>query len=325
MTTPDNREALQQQLMQYLYGEMNADERAEFEFALQTNATLRAMLDSEKRFDSAVPVGTQPRIDTDRMQGNRWLLHQTLQRETRTAFSMQRWLQGLAERPLTVAFQGMAMAATFVLGLYIASPQGVTPVVDGANLLATNTEPTEVLPLSLINRDDFEIYELKVNNYDPASGDIDLSFSLASETRVTGNVADQGIHQLMAVALQDDIDSASRMDTINALQTVSSGSDVYEALIYVLRNDENPGVRYQAVQSLVALVHEDQVKEALRYALSEDVNSGVRLEAFAALASDPDSKTLAVFRQQMERDSNEYIRAQARNIVEGNSNATFDL
>lgn len=321
MTTPDNREALQQLLMQYLYGDMDAAERADFSLALQNNATLRAMHDAEQRFNSALPIGVQPLIDADRLQGNRWLLHQNLQREQRTAFSLRQWLQGLAERPLTVAFQGAAMAATFVLGLLIAAPQPDESAVN-QSLAVSNAAFT---PLDLVQNDDFEIYQLKVNSYDVSTGAIDLSFALASETRLTGNVADTGIHQLMAVALRNDIDPAARMDTINALQPVSQGSDVYEALIYVLRNDENPGVRYQAVQSLVALAHEEQVRDALRYALSEDVNSGVRLEAFQALANNPDSKTLAVFREQMEDDSNEYIRTQARNIVEGTGNAAIDL
>lgn len=323
MTTPEHREQLQQLLMQYLYGDMDTAERDAFTQQLQANTELRAMLAAEQRFDSALPKGSQPLIDADRLQGNRWLLHQNLQREQRTAFSLQQWLRGLVARPLTVAFQTAAMAATFVLGVLIASPPP-----DGAgtgSILAGNAN-AELTPLDFIDSDDYEIYQLKVNSYDAASGAIDLSFALASETRLTGNVADRGIHQLMAVALQNDIDPAARMDTINALQPVSSGSDVYEALIYVLRNDENPGVRYQAVQSLVALVHEEQVREALRYALSEDVNPGVRLEAFQALANNnPDSKTLAVFRQQMEDDSNEYIRAQARTIVEGTDNASIDL
>ena len=319
MTTPDNRDQLQHLVMQYLYGEMNEVERANFEQLLEGNGILRAMLDAELRFDSSLPRGVQPLIDADRLQGNRWLLHQNLQREQRSAFSLQQWLHGIAERPLTAVFQGVAMAATFALGLLAASPQTEKP---GDSPALADVAFT---PLDLVENDDFEIFEFKVNSYDMTSGEIDLSFSLASETRLSGNVADTGIHQLMAVALQNDIDPAARIDTINALHPVSDGSDVYEALIYVLRNDLNPGVRYQAVQSLVALAHEEQVREALRYALSEDVNPGVRLEAFQALANNPDSKTLAVFREQMEKDSNEFIRAQARTIVEGTGDATIDL
>ena len=318
MTTPTNNERLQLLLMDYLYGEMTERERQAFARELQSSPELQALLRDAERLDGTLPIGTQPRIDAERLQGNRWMLQQTLQREQRTAFSLQSWLQALAQRPLTVAFQGVAMAATFVLGMLIATedPRG------GDAALLAGTEPSaELSPLQLIESDDYEIYQLKVNSYDAASGAIDLSFSLASESRVQGNVADREIHKLMAVALQDDIDSASRMDTINALQPVSSGTDVQDALIYVLRNDENPGVRYQAVQSLVALASVDRVRDALRYALSEDINPGVRLEAFQALTKYQDPETLAVFRQQMESDSNEYIRTQARNIVEGTADA----
>lgn len=324
MQMSDNRESMQQLVMEYLYGEMTAEARQEFEQQLAQNALLRALLESEQRFDSAIPRGTQPRIDAERLQGNRWLLHQNLQREARTRVSLQQWLRGLADRPLAVALQGAAMAATFVLGVLVASP-ALNEGSPGNALLAGNGANAALAPLAFIDNDDFEITQLEVNSYDATTGEIDLTFALASESRLRGNVADQGIHRLMAVALQNDIDSAARIDTINALQPVRDGSDVIEALIYVLRNDENPGVRYQAVQSLVTLAHEEQVREALRYALSEDVNPGVRLEAFQALASNPDARTLDVFRQQMDEDSNEYIRAQARTIVEGAGNAAIDL
>lgn len=312
MTIPENIEQQQMLIADYLYGELSASERSEFESALESNANLKTLFEQEQRFDSLLPIGTQPSIDDERLDGNRWLLRQNLQKQSRTGLSLKNILQGFAERPLTVAFQGVAMAMTFALGIMVATPSMTTPL---------NSEPALVAdidqsPLRLVSDDDFEIYKLKVNSYDAVTGDIDLSFSLASETRLSGNVADQNIHQLMAVALQDDIDSASRLDTINALQPVASGDKVFDALIYVLANDQNPGVRYQAVQSLVSLSHEARVQDALRLALQEDVNQGVRVEAFNALTQYRDDQTLSVFRQQMDSDSNEYIRAQARTIVE---------
>ena len=312
MTIPESKEQFQHLVIQYLYGGLNAEEVAQFEQELEANSVLRNILEEEQRLDSAIPIGVQPQIDADRLQGNRWLLHQNLQRESRTRFSLRRWLVGLTERPLTVAFQGAAMAATFVLGILIATPAGLQdpmPVV-------TQVAATDLSPLALINDEDYEIFQLKINEFDATTGEIDLSFSLVSETRLNGNVSDQKIHTLMAAALQEDIDSAARLDTINALQSVVSGNSVFEALIYVLTNDQNPGVRYQAVQSLVTLAHEERVRDALRFALSGDVNQGVRVEAFKALVNYQDEQTLAVFRRQMEIDSNEYIRVQARTLVE---------
>lgn len=317
MTTSVDREQLELQVIQYLYGDMDSEDRDKFEQLLASNPDVQSMLEEEQRFDSAFPLGIQPQINEERLQGNRWLLRQNLQKELRPSFSIQQWIRGLTERPLTVAFQGAAMAMTFVLGVMVSGSgsQQTNP----ASLVSSAQEGEFVnasTPLSLINEDDYEIYQMTVNSYDATSGDIDLTFSLASETRVSGNVADQSVHQLMAVALQNDIDSASRLDTINALQPVVSGDQVFEALIYVLTNDQNPGVRYQAVQSLVALSDQERVRDALRFALSEDVNPGVRVEAFNALASYRDEETLNVFRQKMEADSNEYIRTQSRVIIE---------
>jgi len=310
MTDSKNQARLEMQLIQYLYGEMDESQQALFEQELAVNSELRDLLEQEQRFDSALPPTSQPLIDDERIQGNRWLLRQNLQKASRPSFSLRQWWQGLWERPLTVAFQGVAMAMTFVLGVMVAGFPASPELAP--ELLAATADS----PLALVNDDDYEIYQLQVNSYDAATGDIDLTFALASETRVTGNVSDQNVNQLMAVALQNDIDSASRLDTINALQPVVSGNQVYEALIYVLTNDQNPGVRYQAVQSLVALADEERVRDALRFALREDVNPGVRVEAFNALSNFRDKQNHAVFREQMDEDSNEYIRTEARSIIE---------
>lgn len=303
---------LQLQVIEYLYGEMSADERLQFEQNAERSSKLKRILEQEQRFDSALQPGMQPQVDEERLQGNRWAIRQRLLRAARPRFSLLEVLDGLRRRPLLLASQGAAMAMAFVIGVMVAySPQTDT-VPAGGNIVASQV----ALPFEFIGEEDYEIYSMHVNSYDTVSGDIDLSFSLASETRVTGNIANRSINRLMAVALQNDIDSAARLDTINALRPVAHGDDVYQALIHVLRNDENPGVRYQAVQALVTLRHDESVQAALRYALSEDVNEGVRVEAFNALAEYRDPQTLEVFRQQMENDSNEYIRAEARTIIE---------
>lgn len=325
MTIPENKEQLQHLVISYLYGDLSAEEIRQFEAEIETNATLKQVLEQEQRLDSAIPIGIQPQIDEDRLHGNRFMLRQNLQRENRTRFSLRQWLQGLTERPMTLAFQGLAMAATFVIGILVATPSELqSPAAAGPQLVAIDSE-AGMSPLALINDEDYEIYQLKVNDYDAISGDIDLSFSLASETRLVGNVADQQINGLMAVALQNDIGSSSRLDTINALQPVVSGDQVYQALIHVLTTDQNPGVRYQAVQSLVQLAHEAPVRDALRYALSEDVNQGVRVEAFQALVNYPEEETLEIFRQKMDIDSNEFIRTQARTIIEGSADGSIVL
>ena len=312
MSASDNE--LQLRVVQYLYGGLTDSERDAFERDLQTDPQLARVLEQEQRLDSVVPRLTRPHIDDDRMQGNRFMLRQALQKSARRRSMLSDWVSDIRNNPQRLVFQLGAMAATFVLGLMVSTQSPV--VQEPVSLPEVAAVPVQFSPLSFVQDEDYEIYQMKVNSYDPASGEIDLSFSLASETRVSGNIANSEIHSLMAVALQEDIDSASRLDTINVLQPVASGDRVYEALIHVLLNDQNPGVRYQAVQSLVQLVHEDEVRNALRFALADDVNSGVRIEAFKALMDYRDDETLSVFRDKMENDSNEFIRTQARAILE---------
>ena len=191
------------------------------------------------------------------------------------------------------------------------SPSKINAPGSGDDLLASN-----VSPLELISEEDYEIYQLQINNYDAANGEIELSFSLASETALKGNIADPVISGLMAAALQNDIDSAARLQAIEVLQPVATQARVIDALMYLLRNDHNPGVRYQAVEILVQMADEERVRDSLRQALSEDVNPGVRLEAFNALANYVDEDTLNIFRQRIGTDSNSYIRQQSQLIVE---------
>jgi hypothetical protein len=320
MVIPDTIEQQQMLIIDYLYGELSADQRLQFEAALAINPAFNALFEAEINFDASFPVGTAPAIDAERIEGNRWLLRQKLKKAARGGFSIKQILVGSIQRPVMVVFQGAAMALTFVIGVLVATPPAVDVAGESVALSAN-----ELSPLALINDEDFEIYQLKVNSYDATTGDIDLSFALASETRLSGNVADASISQLMAVALLDDIDSASRLDTMNALQPVISRDQVYNALIHVLTTDPNPGVRFQAVQSLVTLADEEKVRDALRYALQEDVNPGVRIQAFEALMQYQDQQTLDVFRLQMNADSNEYIRAQSRTIIEELDSSSIDL
>ena len=115
MTIPESKEQIQHLVIQYLYGDLSAEETNEFEQELKTNTGLQQILHEEQRFNSALPIGIQPRIDEERLQGNRWLLRQNLQKQSYPRFSLKQWLGSFTERPLTVAFQGAAMAMTLLV------------------------------------------------------------------------------------------------------------------------------------------------------------------------------------------------------------------
>ena len=307
MNIPENREQLEELVMRYLYDDLDSAERTAFEQALASNPLLKEILEQEQSLERAIPRGTAVHIDDDRLQDSRRQMRRNLQRQIANRSAIGEFLVTLMRKPSLVALQSVALAASYVLGVLIASPTDseVSPM---AGIIS---------PLALVGEQDYEISDMHIDSFDPVSGEIDLSFAIASDTRLTGNVADTGIRTLMTVALLNEIDEASTLDTIEALQNASYDEDISTSMIYVLTNDNNPGVRYSAVRSLVNYVEDDQVRTALRDALQQDVNPGVRVEAFNALAQNPDPDTLAIFRQVAEMDGNDYIRERARAIVEG--------
>ena len=307
--------------MRYLYDDLTSAERAGFEQALPNNTQLRELLTREKNLELAFPRGTSVHIDADRLEENRRQMRRNLLKQVRSRSAIGDFLAALLRKPSLMALQSAALAASFVFGILIATPgDDGNAGIPGVASTSGGTAGL-ISPLALVGERDYEISELQIERFDPVSGDIDLSFAIASDTRLSGNIADTGIRTLMTVALVNEIDEAARLDTIEALQNASYSDDVSASMIHVLNNDENPGVRYSAVRSLVDYTEDERVRSALRTALQQDVNPGVRVEAFNALARDPDADTLAVFRQRAEVDGNDYIRQRARAIVEDSDEA----
>jgi hypothetical protein len=304
-----SQEQRQELVLRFLYGDLNHAEKSGFEQQLENDAELRRLLEDEQQFQQMLPRGTAPRVDSERLLGNRYLLRKNLRGSQLAKFNFGEWLLALTRKPGVLAVQFGGMAAAFVLGLMVTGQSGLpfNRVTESFRLSS---------PLALVSEEDYQVAQLRINSYDEASGAIDLTFSLVSDSTVQANINDAGVRKLMTTALQDDVDSAVRLQTVSALAPVNQQRDVYRTLIYLLTSDQNPGVRYEVVSLLVELAEEEEVRAALRLALQQDVNSGVRLEAFNALASFRDEKTLAVFRESMTRDNNEYIRMSARSIVE---------
>ncbi|MCB1669776.1 MAG: HEAT repeat domain-containing protein [Gammaproteobacteria bacterium] len=322
MNIPENERQLEDLVLRYLYDDLDSGQRTAFEHELTVNRQLKKLLEREQSLELSIPRGTSVYIDDERLGDNRRQVRRQLQRQVAKRPLLTEFLAALVRRPALAVLQTAVLAVSFALGFVIAGPGTsiTTPVSSGTEVAA------RMSPLGLVGEQDYEIANLQIERFDPASGDIELSFALASDTHLSGNISEAGIRTLMTVALVNEIDEAARLDTLDVLQKASYDDQVSASMIYVLNNDENPGVRYAAVRSLVEFVEDEQVKSALRQALGRDVNPGVRVEAFNALAENPDPETLAVFRQRAESDGNDYIRQQARAILENtdpNSNAGF--
>jgi len=161
-----------------------------------------------------------------------------------------------------------------------------------------------------------QVVDLRVRAFDAASGRVRLELNAISSVELEGNLGDKEVQDLLATALQGDMEPGARLQVAGLLRYQATTTEIRRALIYALLEDENPGVRIEAVEGLKELAGDDQVRQALCQALLGDENPGVRVAAVEALRESRDQATLQVLEQKMHVDDNEYIRATARRAFE---------
>lgn len=298
-----------ERVLSYLYDEMSVEEKTAFDAELTRDPMLRGRLEEEERFHRAYPVGTGTQAPEALLRESRWLLRAALRRERERRASPFSRLTGVF-KPLTpqMRYAGGAVAL-LLLGLFLGrTALGPAYTVEKGGRIGLS-------PASLIGPDDLEIIDLRIIEFDPATGRIKLSFSAASSVTMAGNVRDESVQGVLAAALRGDIEPGERLEAVDLMQRQTGSSKVRDALIHALLHDENPGVRLKAVEALKGLSHDARVRQALLSALDRDLNPGVRVEAIEALRSFRDPVTLRVMERKMAADENAYIRAEARRIV----------
>ena len=130
MNIPENREQLEELVMRYLYDDFDSAERAAFEQALASNPLLQEILEQEQSLERAIPRGTAVHIDEERLQDSRRQMRRNLQKQVANRSAIAEFLVTLMRKPSLVALQSVALAASYVLGVLIASPSDgeVNPV-----------------------------------------------------------------------------------------------------------------------------------------------------------------------------------------------------
>lgn len=298
-------------IVAYLYNELTDQSREAFEKRLQNDPAFCEKYNQHAQLDSLMSKGTQPIISDKRTDAVRWSLQRNLRKEAAKRQSKASWLQNLWSGQVSFKYQFASMLATFALGFYVAgertsAPQTVAEVPQASELLA------------FVDNDDLHITDMELKQVDTQSGDIQVSYSLASRTEFDANLSNQKVQGLLAKTMQNDVSDSTRLDLVDLLKDYSNTQSVRNALSHSLLNDPNPGVRMVAAESLAKISHDEKVRDVLRGALQGDVNPGVRVEAFQALIQHlDDKKTIEVLKSHSANDSNLYIRNQVK--------ALFDL
>ncbi len=139
---------------------------------------------------------------------------------------------------------------------------------------------------------------------------------------IEGAPEDADVQRALTFVLENGqrFDPGARLDSLDVLRTQAADPDVRRALCAAARTDQNPGVRIKALEALQGFGNDAAVRQILLDALQNDDNSGVRVSAINLLVSSlqtdgasapADPNLLAVLRDRVRNDSNNYVRLQS--------------
>jgi HEAT repeat protein len=141
-----------------------------------------------------------------------------------------------------------------------------------------------------------------------------------------GSLENPAIQKVLAQALINDQNTATRLRTVNTIadqsnKKVMADPDVKSALISAAEHDSNPGVRRQAVMTLLELPYDSEIKNCYLNVLTNDPNSAIRMMAINGLAAANlnghplDEEILKVLNQKSKNDDNAYVRIRAASLM----------
>ncbi len=164
--------------------------------------------------------------------------------------------------------------------------------------------------------------------YSPSTRQVSIRMNTLKDVTIQGDVEQPEIQKLLAQTLITEDRPNMRLKTVRALEkTRSLDVSVITSLSELLAKEENPGVRLKAVKLLTSIPISSTIKEILTQVLMQvlmnDSNAAIRIEAFNGLNRiDNGAVAPAVF-SAAKKDSSDYIRTKAKQILERTENPNF--
>lgn len=149
---------------------------------------------------------------------------------------------------------------------------------------------------------------------------VELQMKAQQPFRMHGTVNNENVKSVLINILRhnDRFDPDVRLDAVDLLRARNNDEDVRSALCYAVHTDRNAAVRLKALEALNGAEPQDIIRQTLLDALVDDQNPGVRVEAINALRDmaakgqvTSDDHMLAVLRERVRKDPNNYIRLQS--------------
>ena len=300
---------VKENILLYVYNELPDDARYELEQHLGRCTDCTSELKSARKFHAVLSELPVEEPTPNLVAASRMRLQEALETTKqgsfwhRLVFDPAAWLRQVRLAPALVA-------AIFIVGFaggigttykLMGAGGGVSSIISGVP-----GQPTES-----------SIAGIQSISQEPGSNQVTIKYNTVSTQETQGSLNDQRIQQLLLFAARNNYNSGVRMDSVDLLTQQPNDTQVREALVYALRYDSNPGVRLKAIEGLGAYVKSDpRVRDTVLEALMNDSNPGVRTQALHLLEPvRADSSVRAVLQRLAENDQNQYIKAQARNML----------
>jgi len=304
---------VQQNILFYVYNELEDDARYEVEQHLGRCAECAGELKAARKFHSTLSQDPVIEPTPNLLAAARMRLQEALETTSQGGFLRRLVLEpGIWLRQIRMA--PALTAAIFILGF----GGGIGATYNYmAGRVTTTYVSTTLGPAGQSPVDAAAITGIRSVTQEPGSNQVSIKYDTISTQEAQGSLNDQRIQQLLLFAARNNYNSGVRMDSVDVLTQTPNDTRVREVLMYSLQNDTNPGVRMKALDGLSGLVRQDeQVRDAVLQALVSDGTPAVRLQALRLVEPmKADSKVRAVLIRLSKTDQNASIRTQARTML----------
>jgi anti-sigma factor RsiW len=305
-------EWVQQNILFYVYNELEDDARYEVEQHLARCPECATELKATRKFHATLSA-TVAEPTPNLLAASRMRLQEALE-STRQGGLWHRLVLEPATWLRQIRMSPALAAVIFIVGFgggigstynFLANRP---PTTDISNY-APSTQASSV--------DASSIAGIRSVTQEPGSNQVSIKYDTVSTQEAQGSLNDQRIQQLLLYAARNNYNSGVRMDSVDLLTQAPDDASVREALLYALQNDTNPGVRLKALDGLSGFVRQDpRVRDGILRALISDANSGVRLQALRLVEPmKTDSNVRSVLTRLAQTDQNPSIRSQARTML----------
>jgi hypothetical protein len=300
-----------------LYGELEENRLSELNEHLLSCPECSAEYKSQEKFYNFLSAHKPP-VSSRLLEEARFELQGALRAErNRVTFldKLKEKISQFFEGKLSIVAASMA---TLIIGLFAGYLLFNSPEVN-------NRIPDDARADSFIGSN-VKISNIKFIDQGNPDGEIEFQFEAVKPVRMRGNISDPEIQNVLMYAILNEENPGVRLNSLNVLSKQSEApnvdKDVRDALIMVIKYDENPGVRREALQLLKKYKYDTELKETFLYVLMNDSISGIRIEAINGLKRAKEEGVVFnedardILRERMTRDENNYVRFQARTVLE---------